>query len=506
MKQEGRSITNPMSRKRRKKTNFPIIGSSLFLGILVIIILFLVAVGILFNVQYATKKKDPFLNAIGNQQQEQKNSNVRRVRSEIRKEMIVDDQQDTQHGIINDKVAVKKLGENEQIYEEAPVSAAQQQGDKESTIGRDTVTIGWAVSITGCGSDPITEGAAVLKHSIHLSSIYGNANGRYNYKMYAIYHPDAIKCAKTLETLGYELVKRETPVAVKDIQGEYLKSKIKKNGCCGEKELVKLEAYTLTQHPIIVHMDLDTLVLKPLDHLFDWMLADDASTYDITDVPAMWPDKDKPKKVNAMFTRDYNMGHGKKNRSIQGGFLVLRPDLNVYKEFVEIIRKGDFRENGGWGGKTGVFYGSMTFQGIVPYYHDFLHPGEAVELDRCRINQMADNPRNKRTVNDIVHGDCMTGEDECEDCRSRPLEDVVTAHFTLCQKPWLCLPEDSDVIQQRLCRKLHHQWHRIRSDLEQSWGRPEIGEGEYQPKHFLGHCKTHSQNGYVYIKEPFGIP
>ena len=90
----------------------------------------------------------------------------------------------------------------------------------------------------------------------------------------------------------------------------------------------------------------------------------------------------------------------KQNRSVQGGFLVLRPDQNVYNVFGEIIRKGDFREGGGWGGKTGVFYGSMTFQGIVPYYYDFLHPGEAVELNRCIINQMADNPRNKRTVND----------------------------------------------------------------------------------------------------------
>ena len=203
-----------------------------------------------------------------------------------------------------------------------------------------------------------------------------------------------------------------------------------------------------------------------------------------------------------------NMGGASKKRlkPVQGGLLILRPDLDVYNEFVEIVREGDFREGSGWGGKTGVFYGSMTFQGIIPYYYDVLHPSDAVEVNHCVFNQMAINPRNKRTVNDIVHGKCMTGTEECEDCRSRPLEEVITAHFTLCQKPWLCLPQDDNVIQQRLCRKLHHEWHRIRSDLEESWGRPGIGEGDYQKDHFYGHCKSHSKKGYIYIKEPFGQP
>jgi hypothetical protein len=169
------------------------------------------------------------------------------------------------------------------------------------------VTIAWAVTITGCGTDSITEGAAVLKHSIHLTSIHGNLGGRYDYRMYAIYHPDGEKCARTLESLGYILVRRETPVAVADIRGEFLRERIHKNGCCGEMELVKLEAYTLTDHPIVVHLDLDTLVLKPMDNLFDWMLVEEEdlkATYDTSDIPLMWPDQEKPEKVNVFFTRD----------------------------------------------------------------------------------------------------------------------------------------------------------------------------------------------------------
>jgi hypothetical protein len=196
---------------------------------------------------------------------------------------------------------------------------------------------------------------------------------------------------------------------------------------------------------------------------------------------------------------------GRKYKPVQGGFLVTRPSMEVYNKFVSIVKEGDFRENGGWGGVGGFFYGAMTFQGLMPYYYDILRPGEAVELNRCVYNQMADNPRDGKTVNDIVSGKCMTGEDECEDCRNRPIEDIVTAHFTLCQKPWLCLPQDRDVIQQRLCRKVHHEWHRIRDDLERSWGRSNSGNGKYQVDHFFGHCSSPGKSGYLPIERPFGV-
>jgi hypothetical protein len=169
------------------------------------------------------------------------------------------------------------------------------------------ITIGYAVTITGCGSDPITEGAAVLKHAIHLASSQGNKGGRYNYQMYAIYHPDGEACALPLKDLGFTLLKRETPVAVKDIQGDFLRGKIEKNGCCGEKELVKLEAYTLIQHPIVVHLDLDVLILKPMDAIFDWMLVEPQQLlvhYDTTEIPIMWPELEVPPTPNAFFTRD----------------------------------------------------------------------------------------------------------------------------------------------------------------------------------------------------------
>ena len=404
-------------------------------------------------------------------------------------------------------------------------------------------TIGYAITVSGCPKSDgsrgdfgagITDGAAVLMHSIRLNSARTPGSGsRYDFKMYALVHTDAESCARpALEPLGYEVLVRDVPVPLDEIRGDHLRTKVPNNGCCGEKEFVKIHAYTLTDHPAVVHLDLDTLVLKPMDSLFDAMIRGpprDGSSGGI-DVafgdPLRPPAPDGPGDIDidAYFTRDYNMNHrGMKHAGVQGGFLVLRPSRRVYDEFVSIIREGDFRPNGGWGGQGfGPFYGSMTFQGIIPYYYDHLHPGTGVELNHCVYNNMADNPRDKPTRNDKVSGSCRDGynrpdrQDVCEDCRSRPLEEVVTTHFTLCQKPWECLPQDGDRIQERLCRRFHGEWYRVREDLEVSvWGRRAVdcrgGDttacvaergGKYQSEHFRGYCKGSGKNGYFRIRLP----
>jgi len=213
-----------------------------------------------------------------------------------------------------------------------------------------------------------------------------------------------------------------------------------------------------------------------------------------------------PDKVDAFFTRDYNMvmPHSKR-KPVQGGFLALRPSMETYNEFVNIIRTGHYTKGGGWGDLGfGPFYGSMTFQGIIPYYYDALHPNTAVEVSRCIYNQMCDNPRTGRTVNDIVSGDCRTGEkdDKCEDCRERPMEDVKTAHFTLCQKPWECLPHDGGRIQERLCKKLITEWFRVRKDLEVNTWNKEEGVGMFKKDIFHGYCTSHGKKGYIPMEVP----
>ena len=134
-----------------------------------------------------------------------------------------------------------------------------------------------------------------------------------------------------------------------------------------DKEFVKLHAYTLVQHEVVVHLDLDTLILRPLDDLFDVMIdgvnkdkEDTNGEQQQTTIEVAFHDPLPTKQpINAFFTRDYNMAHrGMKHAGVQGGFLVLRPSMEVYEEFRTVIRKGDFRSSGGWGGLGfGPFYG-----------------------------------------------------------------------------------------------------------------------------------------------------
>ena len=141
----------------------------------------------------------------------------------------------------------------------------------------------------------------------------------------------------------------------------------------GEKELIKLEAYTLLQHPIIVLVDLDVLVLKPMDAVFDLMLSD-APNPDTNNVPLMWPDRPLPRPVNIFWTKDYNVvGPGRKDKPTQGGLLIIRPSLDVYNEFVQIVREGDYHEKGGWGKKVGPFYGGTCADSLIECFVLWFH-------------------------------------------------------------------------------------------------------------------------------------
>lgn len=374
------------------------------------------------------------------------------------------------------------------------------------------VTIGVASTVTSCGGDHFIDGAAVLKHSLDLHSHrkIGRAS-KYNYQMYILYHPNATTCVLPLRDLGFTLLERDTPVHRTDIQGEVLRERIATNGCCGELELVKLEAFRLVQHPIIIHMDLDALVLKPLDNLIDLMLdptTTSASSNGVSSiVPIMWHEKPIPQDVSLLFTKDYNVVAPRRHdKPFQGGFFMIKPSLDTYQEFVDIVRKGDYTVKGGWGDKVGPFHGGMTIQGLLPWYYEYLHPGQAVELNRCVVNNMNDKPKLEDTRNGKDFERCRTNEEECEDCRERAVDEVMTFHFTICLKPWNCLGYRAQRPSLRLCREMNRHWYQVRSQLEASWGRNGTGSGNFNFDHYQGFCEKEGWKGYLPIRTPYGIP
>ena len=176
-----------------------------------------------------------------------------------------------------------------------------------------------------------------------------------------------------------------------------------------------------------------------------------------------------------------------------GGFLVIRPSLARFEELRAIIRKGDWGPRG-WGGSgIGNFWGGQTVQGILAYFYHTVHPGDSHELNRCIYNCMVDNPYRAGTTR------CLNGQAVCEDCRLQVIQNVSSAHFTICQKPWTCSfhnnPRNS-----ALCTELHDKWFRIRDEFEKSINiDPSYRSSNTRYKNSLGMCKGYGDKLYIPI-------
>ena len=279
-------------------------------------------------------------------------------------------------------------------------------------------------------------------------------------------------------------------------------------GCCGEKELIKFDAFQLTQHPVVVLCDADMIFLKPLDAILDLMLLHQKP------YPhhLMYPEKELPRDLWLLYTTDYYNVYPKTAvKPTQGGFAVIRPNTTIYEDIRAIVQKGDFDPDGGWGGVTSRFWGSTTFQGLMPYYFQILHPGHAVELNWCIHNNMNAPPRITVEVEENVTAEvCFTNQSDCEDCRSKNLSEVTSVHMTMCQKPWTCTSYiyGPPQLESQLCREMHRTWFLLRSELERSWGRSGRGNGTVDSGDdvavSLGYCHGFHSNGYEPIREPFG--
>lgn len=136
-----------------------------------------------------------------------------------------------------------------------------------------------------------------------------------------------------------------------------------------------------------------------------------------------------------------------------------------------------------------------TFQGLVSYYFQIIHPGRAQELNYCVWDNVNIPPL--QSTPESPNGKCRTLQETCEDCRLRPIEKMGMIHFTACYKPWFCyVHHGDDSLHNNQCFILQHEWFKARSALEISWGRKGKGTGDFQPDLFLGFCNGWGYDGY----------
>ena len=336
--------------------------------------------------------------------------------------------------------------QDSQYSKQSQITKQQHDDTTKTTATRPKPVIAYTVTLTGCGKNDkrystadamglIHQGAAVLAHSIQLA--HAANNSKYDYQMYALVHPSAKECSIHLPQLGYTVLIRNTPFDKQDIRQTFLRENIDKASCCGEKEFVKLYAYTLVDHPVAVVLDLDSLVLQPLDVFFDAIIQGEdltQETYEKLPIHYNNPNNNNnnnnisnssrsipPKKIDAFYTKDYNMINAFNHEvaGVQGGFLMVRPSEAVFDEYIDLVLEGNYVEGRGWGGKYGYFFGGAQVQGICAYYYAGLHPERGVELNRCRINSMVDSPFFEKGSKGEAK--CRDGREQCEDCRETNL-------------------------------------------------------------------------------------
>jgi hypothetical protein len=194
-----------------------------------------------------------------------------------------------------------------------------------------------------------------------------------------------------------------------------------------------------------------------------------------------------------LFTGDYNMGPRSPAVPAQGGFLVVRPSMETFKEFQAINHKGDHTGQGWEGSHIGNFWGGQTIQGIVPFYYHVKRPGRAQELNRCEYNCMVDNPYLPKTTK------CLDKKPTCQDCRLQVPEKVKSAHFTICQKPWTCT-QHLNPKNKVLCEIFHDKWFALRNELElQSDVDVGYRKKNSRYKNSLGMCSGFGDKKYIPI-------
>lgn len=191
---------------------------------------------------------------------------------------------------------------------------------------RNKKKIAYAITVTKDGN--FLDGALVLGYSarkIH-SKRFKNPD-EFDMDLIAFVTSSVTTSKDALEKFGWKVYVKDLPVGLDEIKNEKYVKKMKDSGCCGADEFLKLWAYTLTDYELVVHLDMDSILFQNMDELV---------------------------KIDKefLFTGDYNMKGGSPVPPAQGGFLAVKPSMETFKKFQEVIREGDYGSRG-WG-NTGI--------------------------------------------------------------------------------------------------------------------------------------------------------
>lgn len=116
--------------------------------------------------------------------------------------------------------------------------------------------------------DPGTK-AGFLDSITALSVSIDEAQSRHSITKVALVHESVIECLPMLWHFGFEVISKDIPINIDEIQNAHYVEQLLNSGCCGPSELLKLHIWTWTQYDYVIMMDADMHFHQNFDHLFD---------------------------------------------------------------------------------------------------------------------------------------------------------------------------------------------------------------------------------------------
>jgi len=355
--------------------------------------------------------------------------------------------------------------------------------------------VAYVIPIVSCkeGNVPddaaLYDAAAVLAHSIRKNSVSDpHSKSQYSYDLIAMFHPEVVTCegnnrALLLKSLGYKIMVMDIPVPLTDIQGAFLRNSIVKVGGGGEKDWIKINVFSLHHYAIAVLLDIKTIILQPLDELFNLFSRQQDDLVPVFSgevVPTAKTHKDiQPSVLNLLFARVYTTVEPQNFATgINTAFLVLRPSLDIFNEMKTVLATGSYNYANGWGSQAdkSSYYRSAQTRGFLAYFFTDIQPHTSLEIDRCVYGNIADIPYIRVEGAKVCRDTQLPfGGDNCRDCRDAPIENIRSIEFGACGDPWSCGPVH---LMTPTCKNFHALWHQLRMDLGDLVGRhPCAGTG-----------------------------
>ena len=347
------------------------------------------------------------------------------------------------------------------------------------------------------------DAAAMLRYLVCTECKELNYASKYSHNFIAIVHPAAQYCTdsrdgkgtydrvKVLEQLGYRVEIKGSPIWKDVVSDPYLQENAPSD--LGFRDLMKLHAYTLTRHQVVIMVDFTTIILDPLDEVIDEMLESD--------------------QIKASFAYEYATESPalELQRGINTNLLLIKPSYSEYNTLVQLYRSETYNETMGWGGHgVGNFVGALGTSGLLTHYYRS-NPDTDIELDKCTYANVVEDPVDEST------GYCRDGsEPPCEDCRLKFIHSVKAGRLNrVCGRPWECPwsgePEVTgtwDGPTHQLCTAFLADWYEKRLRFEQNhWTGPLSNRtGSFHPDVFLGFCHGPGVFNYEQIIKDQPLP